>query len=1327
MESLDGGFFEVRSRSGDPTTEDLHARTAQPKRFNSGKTHGLRGDRRGGDAALRHAADGAAAADCLAETETHAVVRAGGVPAAAAGEASRSSGRVLSHGWAFLCTNEGILAWEQGMVNAERTGAAVGADQTYVRLDHPTMVQELANMEPLGVPVEAADLVALTQPWEAHDGKREVLMVSPGGMARHWPDLHCPRRFTDVDARAVAPGQSVTRVVALGPTDFLCGLSKGGVLRIRPGRVNPCLIAPAKSMLGRGLSTVKRVGSLFAGAAAAATAAAPAAEPPSASNAAATALAAAAAAAAAAATPVVALAVARAAQGNPASSAPGPARVVRLTTEALEVWSVAGSREATTSLEVRHPLAGQLQRALGAEKVSLVDAAVVGASATSGAAGAGESSPSVVSWGLDLLVLAAGGEGGGALSVHAVRVSSEEASWVGSSVSVKVGDGSGTCTGSWGGGGVFAHIIWPSESGSGSAAVAAQVWSMCVKMGGGGGGHVEWEERGSVEVSNRAALVGGCVGGGGALLGCPGVLLLGAQAQAVWVAPRHEASGLAVDLGLSERALLSLSATGDDAAAAEDWRLAVVNEGLSAFEAGKSMDTARLAVVSKLSRTVPGAGGGSGAVSGGLDTAIVEAGLEVLNGSWRHPSAFTSPQQLVHLALEEKARRHRALVRFLMDAGAWGSAATGRAALAEGGEKIAAAARLCQLQDAISRESVGAKAAGLLDNCVELSLEGREERRVVAAAAPVASPRDRYFQHTQGVLDALLELHTPRLDDHAPSSSIDGAMLTPLTRGLQDPYLAKEDRLPLLNQLSVVVAGVFEAALRHRVSERSVYRAGLRGELWTASREARLVLSGQLRAYGDAFDDGVNLQSAGGGRHGHASTLETTRGVIGRLSVLLLDGFKEEEEANPVAPRRVEWQGNYLEAKSLCVRVVAAFGRDDLARSLADKHGYLDGTVALCHEAELRKPGCEAGHRLLRQKMGKPQPSPDGHRETQDAKADRESFARFVLDWHLRRGLKTALLDVGAAVPDILREFLADWREAELLWMFQIRVKDYTGAGQALTKGSPPANQMGGRCEAQHLWLSLAKLACLAAGGSSAGGNAPAPADAARRSDIQRRLELAEVRERLVESRLSAEGEAAMDTDDHNNSNPWTWEYALDEATQRLNSISSAKNGAGSDQRRLFAPHEVEQAADIAFQGYKALVAGLPESHGEANRLWSEVVGLTLADDRVGEAVAKGAMPTAAEDDTAATDREMETVWKRPTVLHLLLRAIQKDRRLRREAPWAGGTGFKEEEEEEEGRRKIDLTDESLLEMMNQHMPAGADKHGATREAWIAAIRKCPW
>lgn len=51
----------------------------------------------------------------------------------------------------------------------------------------------------------------------------------------------------------------------------------------------------------------------------------------------------------------------------------------------------------------------------------------------------------------------------------------------------------------------------------------------------------------------------------------------------------------------------------------------------------------------------------------------------------------------------------------------------------------------------------------------------------------------------------------------------------------------------------------------------------------------------------------------------------------------------------------MEWQSAYVEAKALCVRVVAACGREDLARSLADKHGYLEGTVALCHEAELQK------------------------------------------------------------------------------------------------------------------------------------------------------------------------------------------------------------------------------------------------------------------------------------------------------------------------------------------------------------------------------------
>lgn len=60
--------------------------------------------------------------------------------------------------------------------------------------------------------------------------------------------------------------------------------------------------------------------------------------------------------------------------------------------------------------------------------------------------------------------------------------------------------------------------------------------------------------------------------------------------------------------------------------------------------------------------------------------------------------------------------------------------------------------------------------------------------------------------------------------------------------------------------------------------------------------------------------------------------------------------------------------------------------------------------------------------------------------ELSEAAQERKQFTNFVLDWHLRKGLKTALLDVGQVVPNILCQFLADWREAELLWIFQVFV-----------------------------------------------------------------------------------------------------------------------------------------------------------------------------------------------------------------------------------------------------------------------------------------------
>lgn len=55
---------------------------------------------------------------------------------------------------------------------------------------------------------------------------------------------------------------------------------------------------------------------------------------------------------------------------------------------------------------------------------------------------------------------------------------------------------------------------------------------------------------------------------------------------------------------------------------------------------------------------------------------------------------------------------------------------------------------------------------------------------------------------------------TLRFDEAAPSATIAGAQATPLQECLEDGSLGHGDRLAFLNQISLVVAGVFEAALR---------------------------------------------------------------------------------------------------------------------------------------------------------------------------------------------------------------------------------------------------------------------------------------------------------------------------------------------------------------------------------------------------------------------------------------------------------------------------------------------------------------------------------
>lgn len=89
------------------------------------------------------------------------------------------------------------------------------------------------------VPVEASDLAALSQPWELAGGKRELLMISPAGVARYWPDLHSPRKFTDVDLRKeVLPSGQLVRMPRLPPASGPFGYQPK-VDRFVPGCSDP--------------------------------------------------------------------------------------------------------------------------------------------------------------------------------------------------------------------------------------------------------------------------------------------------------------------------------------------------------------------------------------------------------------------------------------------------------------------------------------------------------------------------------------------------------------------------------------------------------------------------------------------------------------------------------------------------------------------------------------------------------------------------------------------------------------------------------------------------------------------------------------------------------------------------------------------------------------------------------------------------------------------------------------------------------------------------------------------------------------------------------
>lgn len=150
---------------------------------------------------------------------------------------------------------------------------------------------------------------------------------------------------------------------------------------------------------------------------------------------------------ASASSPVVNLTVVRQPSGGSENLEPYPARVLRLTSDALEVWSVSSGEgvgsSASDTLEVRKSLVGDIRDALQGRNTVLADLAVAGFSADVSPRD-GEAS---VRWVLELLVLAVAVEEErradmpkGAFSVHRVRVlPGTGGHWVTTSATVQVG------------------------------------------------------------------------------------------------------------------------------------------------------------------------------------------------------------------------------------------------------------------------------------------------------------------------------------------------------------------------------------------------------------------------------------------------------------------------------------------------------------------------------------------------------------------------------------------------------------------------------------------------------------------------------------------------------------------------------------------------------------------------------------------------------------------------------------------------------------------------------------------------------------------------
>ncbi|KAG5181986.1 hypothetical protein JKP88DRAFT_263442 [Tribonema minus] len=904
--------------------------------------------------------------------------------------------------WAVLSLGGRLYVWEQ-LVAPDHSGGA-GAPLAHV-LELPGGMDEVVG----GGGAVSTDAMQRVDMVEAGGpgGAKELLVLTPRGAGRHWRDVRRPQHNVDTEV-ALGPDEFVTCVVGVNRGEFVCGLSSGAAMWLRPTLSAPVRLAPARSRLGGLISSISSVVFThlqfphrgFCGLCARVWVVSLGRESQCApacsllgdlississfssvvfTKAPAVALA-----------PVTALAcLPEPPQDAFGDMGDGARSVLALRGLTLELWRVG---EGASTLTWAHELGDVLSRAgCGAHGAQLKStwAQELGDVLSRAGCGAHGAQPSVVAMGATAA--------DGALLLVAEPLPAELADSDEDNVAMVDAPAAGC-----------------------SYRIRQAPLGIPVGM------NARAPESDSESQALQCTLavdesVAGCL-------------------QALWVRPKSGAARLQADadtaLGSARPSRLQ-----------EEW-CELLLEAFGTAEGGSGaggMDGALKhlqGIIAQVSS--PDYAGGD------LDAAAELASMDLLDSqaSTAIGGGIVDGKQLVHKALEAKAAQHARFEALLRNAGLWGRlSGGGHAALAAHAEKLAAAAALCAAHQQLVASERDRRAPpqqeSALALCARLLLDGM--RSVVPLGR--GAPADAYFAEVTKVrMYVILVARIPArrrvpLGCGAPA----GAYFAEVTKApvlalwhvvTDEGLLARAmstlassrpaTACQLLCHLAHLACAPLEAALQRREEERS---AGARPPLhrvapWTSGDKVRQV---QYRLL-CLFEQMLPAGRADGSLNA-AAVIDSCR----RLAALLLDGYKEQAKAvmSGDAPSvDVDaWQRSYEAAKAGAFTACMRASDKDGARELSHRHLYFDGMVICCEAAEGEQPGCADGRKRLVALMAGPlREGPPG------TAVPHEDFPTFVMGWLHSRKRPAALLEVGAAaVPDLLDKFLQSRGERSLL------------------------------------------------------------------------------------------------------------------------------------------------------------------------------------------------------------------------------------------------------------------------------------------------------